>query len=617
MSRFMKHLLGIAVFLFISVAAFAQKVEFEVNAPTVVAAGEAFRIEFSLNAKPEEFTPPTFTGFDVLAGPTLSEGTSVSIVNSNVSKTSSFTYTYVIQAPTEGKATIAAATVIVDGKSYQTKPLAVEVISGETPASSGNGSSAAEEGSVGDTPHKKASVAADDLLLRVTANRNTVYKGQPIRVLFKLYTRVPLSGIESAKYPAFNGFWSQDLKVDGYDWQRETLNGKVYNARIIKEVLLYPQQSGQLHIEQSSLTVIAQMVVQSRRSQSVFDDFFGGGQNVQEVRKEISASPLAITVRDFPAGAPVSFNGAVGQFQMQGSVDKSTMSANASGNFLLKLSGSGNLPLIQAPTVEMPTSFEQYNKKTTESLTNNANGITGYRQFEYPFIPRAEGSYTINPVEFSYFDPDAAKYVTLATSAFNIDVDADSTGGATSGIVSGINKEDLKILDKDIRFIHIGEPQLVRRGSLFFASATYFGALLLILLVFIGAYLYLKKYLNEMQNTTLVRNKKANKVALQRLRAAFHYMNEASEKQFYEEMLKALWGYMSDKLNIPVANLTKDNIREELVKRGVATELITHFIDIISNCEYAQYSPSTSGQMSEVYGSAAATLSKFEAVIKK
>jgi len=614
MLRLMKHLFWAAAFLFVSVAAFAQKVEFEANAPAVVAVGEAFRIEFSLNAKPEEFVPPTFDGFDVVAGPTLSEGTSVSIVNGNVTKTSSFTYTYVIQASSVGKASISAASVRVDGKSYGTQPLTIEVIADEASARPGAGGGEKQAGEA-----RSAKLGADDLLVRVAVNRNNVFKGQPIRATFKIYTRVQLGGLDNVKYPAFNGFWVQDLDVQGYGWQRETLNGKVYDAKIIREVLLYPQQAGLLHIEQFSLNAVAQIVMQtSPRGQSLFDDFFGGGQTVQEVRKNLSTAPVAITVKDFPAGAPASFNGAVGQFQMSGGIDKKTMSANASDNFTLKISGSGNLPLIQAPTVEMPTSFEQYNKKTTESLAHNANGITGYRQFEYPFIPRAEGSYTINPVEFSYFDPDAAKYVTLNTSSFNIEVRPDSTGGGgVSGIVSGINKEDLKILDKDIRFIRIGDPCLTRRGNLLFGSTAYFAALALILLVFAGGYLYLKKRLSEMQNTVLVRNRKANKVALQRLRAAFQHMNAGSEKAFYEEMLKALWGYMSDKLNIPVANLTKDNIREELLKRNVSAELTGQFIDTITHCEYAQYSPSSSGRMSELYGSAAGILSKLESVIKK
>ena len=454
MLRAMKYLLAVAALLSLTFPARAQKVDFEVGAPGVVAVGEAFRIEFTVNAKPDGFTPPAFGGFDVLAGPTTSEGTSVSIVNGHVSKTVSFTYTYVLQAQNEGLATISAASVQVEGKTYSTQPLTIEVVSGEAMPGQG-GASAGGADKKADAEARSGKLAPDDILLRVTVNRNNVYKGQPVRVAFKLYTRVQLSGIESVKYPAFNGFWAQELNVDGYSWQRETLNGKVYDARVVKEVLLYPQQSGTLHIEQSSMTVVAQIVVQSRsHSQSLFDDFFGG-QSVQEVRKNLSAAPVPVTVRDFPAGAPASFNGAVGKFQLNGSLDKQTVTANASDTYLLKLSGSGNLPLIQAPKPELPASFESYgNGKSTESLSHNASGISGYKQFEFPFIPRAEGNYSIPPVEFSYFDPDAAKYVTLTTSPFGVEVLPDSTGGSSGGgIVSGIGREDLKL-----SLIHISEP---------------------------------------------------------------------------------------------------------------------------------------------------------------
>lgn len=290
MLRAMKYLLAVAALLSLTFPARAQKVDFEVGAPGVVAVGEAFRIEFTVNAKPDGFTPPAFGGFDVLAGPTTSEGTSVSIVNGHVSKTVSFTYTYVLQAQNEGLATISAASVQVEGKTYSTQPLTIEVVSGEAMPGQG-GASAGGADKKADAEARSGKLAPDDILLRVTVNRNNVYKGQPVRVAFKLYTRVQLSGIESVKYPAFNGFWAQELNVDGYSWQRETLNGKVYDARVVKEVLLYPQQSGTLHIEQSSMTVVAQIVVQSRsHSQSLFDDFFGG-QSVQEVRKNLSAAP--------------------------------------------------------------------------------------------------------------------------------------------------------------------------------------------------------------------------------------------------------------------------------------------------------------------------------------
>ena len=406
--------------------------------------------------------------------------------------------------------------------------------------------------------------------------------------------------------------------MQGYGWQRETLNGKVYDAKIIREVLLYPQQAGLLHIEQFSLNAVAQIVMQtSPRGQSLFDDFFGGGQTVQEVRKNLSTAPVAITVKDFPAGAPASFNGAVGQFQMSGGIDKKTMSANASDNFTLKISGSGNLPLIQAPTVEMPTSFEQYNKKTTESLAHNANGITGYRQFEYPFIARAEGEYEIAPVEFTYFDPAKKQYITLSTARLPINVAPDAGGGAAAQVVTGLSKEDVKLLGQDIRFIKLGRGNLHLQGRPFMGGTLYFVLLAAIVGLFAAAYVALRKRIRDRQNAVLMRGKRANKVAVQRFRAAAKFMQEENRHAFYEEMLRALWGYMSDKFNIPVANLTKENVREELNKRGVSQELSQSFSEIISQCDEAQYSPLAGARMSDVYNAGVDFISKLESVIKK
>ncbi len=597
----------------------AQDVHFEADAPRMIAVGEAFRIEFSLNAKPEEFTPPAFGDFDVIAGPSTSQGQSVSIVNGKVSQSINFTYTYVIRARAAGTFTVGAARVKVAGKEYSSQALPIEAVAADAMQQpSGQGASpSAQGGAQGSAPARTASIGAEDLLVRVSVNRNRVFKGQPVKAVFKIYSRVPLAGIEAINYPAFNGFWAQDLNVDGYSWQRETLGGRVYDARVIKETLLYPQQSGTLYIEQFSLTAVAQIMVQSAARNSLFDDFFGGGPQVQEERKSLSAPPIQITVEEFPAGAPANFSGAVGQFQMTASLGSNSLSANTSDTYLLKISGNGNLPLIQAPKLSLPTSFEQYNMKTTESLNHSSMGIAGYRQFEYPFIPRGEGNYEIAPVQFSYFDPEKKQYVTLSTPAFPITVTADSTSVGGAGMVSGVSKEELKILDKDIRFIRTGRPEWNKRGAVWFGSLGYWGVLLAILLSAAGCYAYLKKQLRDRKNTTLVRTRKANKVALQRLKAALGHMEAGNERSFYEELLKALWGYMSDKLNIPVANLTKDNIREGLLRQGVSAEPIERFVQLISDCEYAQYSPSSSGHMNEIYNAAVKMLSKFESAIKK
>lgn len=591
---------------------FAQKVTFEVNAPSVVGADEVFRLEFSLNAKPEKFTPPAITGFDVLAGPTTSQGQSISIINGNMTQTVNFTYTYVLQAQTPGNYTIPSAEVIVDGKSYTTHPYPIEVVKEEHSAQQGGA------GNQSDRPAQPSNkLAADDMVLRVTADRRSVYKGQPILVTAKLYTRV-MASLESFKTPAFNGFWSQELNVENQRPRRETLNGKVYDAIVLRQFLLYPQQAGTLHIEQFDMTLIAQIVTQSHR-QSIFDDFFNGGPEVQEIRKKLTATPIRIEVKEFPSGAPASFNGAVGKFTMESQLPDGSITANSATNYTIKISGTGNLPLIQAPKLNLPNSFEQYNIKTTESLNSTTAGISGYRQFEYPFIARAEGSYSIEPVEFTYFNPDLARYVTLSSKAAEVIVQPDSTGNATParGMVSGMNKEEIKILGQDIRFIKLGKAQLVSRDRIFMASPLYFILMLLIVAAFVFALIWLQKRIRESRNAALVRGKRANKIALQRLRAAAGYMKDEDRRRFFEEMLRALWGYMSDKLNIPVANLTKENVREELLKRGVSDELSARFIEIISECEYAQYSPAVSGQMNEIYQGAVETISKFESVIKR
>ena len=612
MLRLMKHLFWAAAFLFVSVAAFAQKVEFEANAPAVVAVGEAFRIEFSLNAKPEEFVPPTFDGFDVVAGPTLSEGTSVSIVNGNVTKTSSFTYTYVIQASSVGKASISAASVRVDGKSYGTQPLTIEVIADEASARPG---AAGGEKQAGEA--RSAKLGADDLLVRVAVNRNNVFKGQPIRATFKIYTRVQLGGLDNVKYPAFNGFWVQDLDVQGYGWQRETLNGKVYDAKIIREVLLYPQQAGTLVIEPAEITAVAQVVIQSRRS---LDPFFGGGHDFVNVPRKVQSPRINVTVKPLPAGAPASFSGAVGSFAMDAVLPPDRLAANSAATYTVKISGTGNLTFVQAPKLTLPASFEQYNVKTTESINASAAGISGYRQFEYPFIARAEGTYEVEPVEFSYFDPARMQYMTLRSRPLELEITPDAKGGGGDAYVvqgRGMSKEEVKMLGQDIRFIKLGNAQLRPVREPFLFGAVYWVLLFGILAFFTAVYVALRKQIRESQNAALVRGKRANKVAVQRFRVAKRYMEEQNRHAFYEEMLRALWGYMGDKFNIPVANLTKENVREELHKRGVSVEESQRFTSIITKCDEAQYSPAASAQMSEVYAEGVDIISRIEAVIKR
>lgn len=600
------------VALLAAVASWASSpVSFEASAPLLVAAGENFRIEFTVNAEPERnsFEAPTFEGFLLVAGPVTSRGSNMYIVNGSMEKTEYHTYTYVLQGTAKGKYTIGSAAIAVEGKSYRTQPVTIEVVDEEGSQQPQGGAAASGARSA------DKSIGANDLLMRLTVNKTDVFKGEPVVAALKLYKRVSLLGSEGAKFPSFNGFWTQELDSENNMWQRETYDGRIYETLVVREYLLYPQQTGKLRIDPAEMTVVAQIVVPG--SSRGFDPFFDQ-PDVMEVRRKLTTAPVEINVKELPAGAPSSFSGAVGRFTMEATPPASNFTANSAATYTVKISGTGNLPFVQAPTLSLPSSFELYDVKTTESLKNSLQGISGYRQFEYPFIARAEGEYDIPAVEFSYFDPAQLKYVTLSSRELALTIDPDASGGLSGApVIGGVSKEEVKLLGQDIRFIKLGSAGLRPVRSVFVGSAGYWSCLALLLALFAGASIYLRKRIKEMQNVTLIRGKRANRVALQRFRAAAKYMDQNDQHGFYEEMLRALWGYMSDKLNIPVANLTKENVREELRKRNIAPETIQQFIDIIISCDEAQYSPMASAQMNEVYAEGVNIISELESTLKK
>lgn len=583
-------------------ASAAEKVTFEANSPLTVAVGEPFRVEFALNAMPDDgtFKAPAFEGFDVIAGPAEARGQSIQIVNNAMTRVINYTITYVLVPQGAGNVTVGAAEIAVEGTTYRTKPLAIEVVD-EGKAPGGGGSAAGgqpqrrEEASSESAAQSK--VAKDDILLRAIVSRTSVFKGEPLRVTFKLYERVPVVGYNDVKFPSFNG--------------------KVYETLVAKEYLLYPQQAGTLVIEPAEITAVAQVIIQSRRS---LDPFFGGGHDFVNVPRKVQSPRINVTVKPLPAGAPASFSGAVGSFTMDAVLPPDRLAANSAATYTVKISGTGNLTFVQAPKLTLPASFEQYNVKTTESINASAAGISGYRQFEYPFIARAEGTYDVEPVEFSYFDPARMQYMTLRSRPLELEITPDAKGGGGDAYVvqgRGMSKEEVKMLGQDIRFIKLGNAQLRPVREPFLFGAAYWGLLVGILALFTAVYVALRKQIRESQNAALVRGKRANKVAVQRFRVAKRYMEEQNRHAFYEEMLRALWGYMGDKFNIPVANLTKENVREELHKRGVSAEESQRFTSIITKCDEAQYSPAASAQMSEVYAEGVDIISRIEAVIKR
>ena len=600
----------VALFAIFSARA-AEEVSFSLNAPMLASVGEAFRIEFELNAKPDDnsFAPPTFENFDVVAGPSVSQGSSIQIVNGEMTKSTSYAITYVLIPQKVGTFAIAPATISVKKKSYTTQRTMIEVRDG------------AQAGAAQGTQNKNESaesranrtIGKEDLMLRLELSKRSVYKGEPVRAILKLYSRVNLAGSEGSKMPAFNGFWSQQIDIEQGPF-RESLNNKVYEVYNIAEYLLYPQQGGTLTIEPAELTVVAQVMVKSNRG---FDPFFGGGHEVYNVRRTLKTPEVKVQVKEFPAGAPASFSGAVGRYTMSHKLSSAEVAANSAVTLQLTISGTGNLSFISAPKLELPSSFELYDVKSEERIENKASGSIGYRRFDYPFIVRAEGDYEIAPIEFTYFDLEKQKYITLTTPPLNMVVMPDKSAATQQQVVaSGIKREDVRLLGEDIRFIKLGAPTLRSVVAPFALSPLYWLVVVMLIVAAVASYFVVRKYIRDKRDEVLVKGKRANKMAVKRFRIAEKYMREQDRRAFYEEMLRALWGYLGDKFNIPVADLTREVVREELSRRGALVEAES-IIAVIARCEEAQYSPAASAEMKDIYEEGVDAISKIESAIKK
>jgi hypothetical protein len=604
-----------ATFLTFLTAYADEQVVFQTNAPMIVGAAEAFRVEFALNAKPDDksFVAPSFEGFNVLAGPSVSHGSSVQIINGSMTKSYNYTISYVLQADSAGNRSIGVATIGVDGKNYSTQVTPIEVRQGgeQSSGSTSQGTRQSQEQSL--EQRAAGQLAKDDLMLRLSVSRSKVYKGEAVRATLKLYSRVNVIGSEGAKLPSFDGFWSQQLEAEQGPF-RETLNGKVYDAYNLGEYILYPQQSGKLTIESAKITIIAQMFVRNNRPRN---SFFDNSHDIYNLRREISSPAVTIEVKPFPAGAPASFTGAVGKYTMEAHLSTTDVAANSAANIDLKISGTGNIGFVQEPKIALPATFELYDVKATEQVRTTAAGSSGFRRFEYPFIARAEGDYTIAPIEFTYFSPESGQYVTLSSESFSISVAPDKNSTASSSTVTTlVGKQDVRLLGSDIRFIKLTRPNLHTVTAPLVLSPLYFVIVVAMALLVVMLYFVIGKRIRDSHNTVLVKGRRANKVAVQRFRTAERYMREQNRHAFYEEMLRALWGYISDRFNIPVADLTKESIREELTRRGAA-EQAKAITAIISQCEEAQYSPVDSATMNEIYGRGIDIVSKIESIVKK
>ena len=607
----MKRYLSILPFFIINSLIVAQEVTIQAYAPNLVEVGEQFSLSFTLNAKPTEFNSPSITDFEILAGPSTSSSTSIEVINGKVSRSQSYTYTYILTASKEGKYTIEPAEALVGKERIRSNPIVIEVVK----TSSGSSANKTNQAAVRDLKDSHSDeLPGDELFVTVELNRRSVYLGEPIEATIKIYTRVSILAFEDAKFPAFDGFWSQEIKSSpNVNFERANVNGKIYNAGVIRRYLLFPQKSDKIEIEPFELIVVYQG--RSTRPRSMFDEFFGGG--LESYRKRLVSKSITINVKKLPQPEPQGFTGAVGNFKIEATTDKKELKANDAFTYKLKITGKGNLKLIGNPKLSFPSTFEVYEPKVTENIAVDQGNTTGSKTYEYVCIPRTGGKFNLEPAVFSYFDPSRNTYVTLKTAPVNISVNADSSVSAST-MVASFGKEDIKYIGKDIRYIKTSTPKFKAKVSFWVTSGFYtFIYFLLIVLFVVFSYIY-RRYRQRMQDVAFVKTRRASKVAQKRLKIASQMLEQNNYSQFFEEIHKGIWGYISDKLNIPLALLNLDNACEKLADYGVDPDRIATFRSIVETCEYARFAPMAEhSQMTDIFTKTFTLIEELEERLKR
>lgn len=589
----------------------ADKVRFVAEAADVVVSGDQVRLVFTVNSQDiKDFRAPSIKGFDVLMGPSRSQQSSIQIINGKRTSNSSTAFTYILLAGNPGTYTIPAASVEVNGEKVFSNAISIKVLpQDQTSGNSGNNGGGSASSSRSQAAGSR--ISANDLFITATASKTTVHEQEAILLTYKVYTVVNLRQLYG-KMPDLKGFHTQEVELPQQKtFTLEPYKGRNYNTTVWSQYVLFPQQTGKLEIPSITFDgVVAQQTI----SDDPFDAFFNGGGYV-EVKKKITTPKVVINVQPLPA-KPAGFSGAVGEFKLASSINATDVKTNDAVTIKLTLSGTGNMKLIGTPEVKFPQDFEIYDPKVTDDYKLTNSGLTGTKTFEYLAIPRHAGNFTIPAIEFTYFDLKSNSYKTLKTEAYNLKV-AKGQGNADQVISDFTNKESVKMLGKDIRFIKLGDSSLRPKGDFFFGTVGYYLCYLIPLLLFVVfAVIYRQKAL-ENANVAKVKTKKANKVATRRMKLAGKLLAENKKNEFYDEVLKALWGYISDKLSIPVSQLSKDNIEAELTNYGVQEALIAEFIGVLNECEYARYAPGNENEaMDKVYSASVEVISKMENSIK-
>ena len=583
----MKKILALTAAALCALAAFAQT-SIKVQAPNLVGVNEQFNVSFIISGdeKVTDFQWNPGSDFQLVWGPQKGSSTSISIINGQRTRTSQTTYTYILLPKNTGRFQLEAAEATIKGEKHLSSRPTVEVVSdGAAASQQGQGGGSQSRPSQGGGAAQTGTIPADDLFLRLSFSKRNVMVGETVTATLKLYQRVNIAGFEDAKFPTFNGFWSQEVQAPSQiEFRRESIGDKIYNAAVLRSWNLVPQRAGEVTVDPAELVCLVNVRSPRQSTGSIFDDFFQ--DDYQTIRKRVTTQPVTLQVSPLPAGAPASFGGGVGSYKMSVALTRDSLQTHDAASLRVTVTGSGNTSLLEAPKVSFPPDFEVYDVKTSD--------VPGGKLFEYPFIPRSHGDFSLGPVEYSYFDLASRKYVTLSGQPLHLRVGkgADTGSGQAGGqLVQGSRGRDVRDLGSDIRFISTQPGTLASVGHFFTGSPAFWILTGLLPVLAAALWFALRRVAARRADVAGSKNRGATKMARKRLAQAGAFLKENLHTAFYEELHRALLGFVSDKLNLDAADLSKENISARLLEDGVTEGLAAEFTALLDACEFARYAP--------------------------
>lgn len=617
----MKRLFYIAAFLLIALFEASAQNVIRVEAPDVVAVNEQFNVTFIIEGEksPSDFQWSQGDDFQLVWGPQRGSSSSVQIINGKRSSSHQTTFTYILIPKSTGTFQLPAATAMLSGDKITSSQTSIQVVSDGASSSHSSGQGGNSSGDGQRSSSASGEISSSDLFLRLSLSRTEVVIGEPITATLKIYQRVNVVQFENAKLPTFNGFWSQETYVPtSIEFKRESLDDRIYQTAVLRSYVLIPQQSGTITIDPSELVCVVSVRNNAPTSNSLFDRFFQ--DDYRTIRKRVTTSPVKVKVNPLPSGQPASFGGGVGSFGISARLTTDNLKTHDAASLIITVSGRGNVALLEEPKVNFPPDFEVYDTKATENTDKSNGGTSGSKSFEYPFIPRSHGDFTIDPVEYSYYDVNAGKYVTLKTDPLHIKVAKEKGGDSVPAttVSSGVERKDVKSLADDIRFIFTGKPNLSGSGTFFVGSVFFWILLALMMFGATAVYLAFRKVAAMRADVAGTKNRRATKMAQKRLKQAGEYLDKSLYTAFYEELHKALIGFISDKLNMDMSEISKDNIASALTEGGVSEEQTKAFTDLLDACEFARYSPDGGNEAmrSHYYDAALKVISSIDSGLK-